>query len=130
MFDDIVILYEDSLNAEAWEKFISSLKEREWENRDRKTRTRTSRNRNQNLTSGFQKSLRLQSPPLERRRTLLSGRYRWVALMGAIVVVLGAITLAIWRIYLKPDPGDVASIEKMAFPLPDNPLSPCFRLLI
>jgi len=38
------------------------------------------------------------------------------------VVVLGVITLAIWKTYyLKPDPGDVASIEKMAFPLPDEP---------
>jgi hypothetical protein len=26
--DDIVIIYEDSLNADAWEKFISSLKEK------------------------------------------------------------------------------------------------------
>ena len=41
--------------------------------------------------------------------------------MAAIVVVLGAITLAIWKTYLKPDSGDVASIEKMAFPLPDVP---------
>ncbi len=44
-----------------------------------------------------------------------------MALMAAIVVVLGAIALAIWKTYLKPDPGDVASIEKMAFPLPDEP---------
>jgi TolB-like protein/Tfp pilus assembly protein PilF len=41
--------------------------------------------------------------------------------MAAIVVVLGTITLAIWKTYLKPDRGDVASIEKMAFPLPDKP---------
>ena len=41
--------------------------------------------------------------------------------MAAIVVVLGTITLAIWEAYLKPNPGDVASIEKMAFPLPDKP---------
>jgi len=38
-----------------------------------------------------------------------------VALLIAIVVVLGAITLAIWKAYLKPASGDVASVEKMAF---------------
>ena len=27
--DDVAVLYEDSLNAEAWEKFISSLKGKE-----------------------------------------------------------------------------------------------------
>jgi len=29
--DDVAIIYEDSLDAEAWEKFISSLKENEAE---------------------------------------------------------------------------------------------------
>ena len=55
----------------------------------------------------------------------MPGRYRWVALMAAIVAVLGAITLAIWKAYLKPVPPvpkiEVASKEKMAFPLPDVP---------
>jgi adenylate cyclase len=41
--------------------------------------------------------------------------------MAAIVVVFGTITLAIWKTYLKRDPGDVASKDKMAFPLPDKP---------
>jgi len=41
--------------------------------------------------------------------------------MAAIVIVLGTITLAIWKTYFRPDPGDVASVEKMAFLLPDEP---------
>ena len=41
--------------------------------------------------------------------------------MAAIVVVLGTITLALWEAYLRPASSDVASIEKMAFPLPDKP---------
>ncbi len=44
-----------------------------------------------------------------------------MSLMTAIVVVLGMITLAIWKAYLTPDPGAIASIEKMAFTLPDEP---------
>ncbi len=46
-----------------------------------------------------------------------------MALTAVIVVVLGAITLAIWKTYSRPDPGDVASVEKMALPLPDEPSS-------
>ena len=102
--NDIVIIYEDSLNAEAWEKFISSLKEKKAEPDKR-----------------VSEEPEVAAPPLERRRTLLPSRYRWVALMAAIVVVLGTITLAIWKTYLKPHPDDVASTEKMAFPLPDVP---------
>jgi len=102
--NDIAIIYEDSLNGEAWEKFVSSLKEKKAE-----------------PDKAVSQEPEVAAPPLERRRTLLPSRYRWVALMAAIVVVLGAITLAIWKTYLRSDPGDVASIEKMAFPLPDVP---------
>jgi adenylate cyclase len=107
--NDIVIIYEDSLNAEAWKRFISSLKEKEGEEEKAEPDQRVS------------EEPEVAAPPLEKRRTLLAGRYRWVALMAAIVVVLGTITLAIWKTYLKPNPADVASIEKMAFPLPDKP---------
>ena len=48
-------------------------------------------------------------------------RYRWVPLIVAVIVVLGAITFTIWKSYLTPSPAKVASIEKMAFPLPDKP---------
>jgi len=102
--NDIAIIYEDSLNGEAWEKFILGLREKKAESDKR-----------------VSQEPEVATPPLERRRTLLPRRYRWVAVMAAIVVALGAITLAIWKTYLKPDPGDVASIEKMAFPLPDVP---------
>jgi adenylate cyclase len=102
--NDIVTIYEDFLNADAWEKFISSLKKKEGESDKR-----------------VLEKPEVAAPLLEIRRTLLPSRYRWVALMAVIVVVLGTITLAIWKTYLKPDASDVASIEKMALPLPNNP---------
>jgi TolB-like protein/Tfp pilus assembly protein PilF len=102
--NDIVIIYEDSLDADAWERFISSLKEKKAE-----------------PDKAVSEEPEVAAPPFERKRTLLPGRYRWVVLVAVIVVVLGMITLAIWKTYLKPDPGNVASIEKMAFPLPDKP---------
>ena len=86
--DDVEIIYEDCLNGDAWERFISE-SQREGEEEE------------QNLTNLFQKSLRLQLLRWKRRRTLLRGRYRWVALTAAIVVVLGTITLAIWRSLFK-----------------------------
>ena len=107
--DDVAILYEDLFNAEAWEKFISSLKGKEWKREKAEPDQPVS------------EEPEVSAPPVERKRALLSGRYRWVALVGAIVVVLGAITFAIWKTHPKPNPNDVASIEKMAFPLPDVP---------
>jgi TolB-like protein len=107
--NDIVIIYEDSLNADAWEKFISSLKEKEAEKQEAQPDKRVS------------EKPEVPPPPLERRRISLPGGYRWVALIAAVVIVLGAITLAIIKAYLKPHPDDVASTGKMAFPLPDVP---------
>ena len=102
--DDVVIVYEDSLNADAWERFISSLREKEAE-----------------PDKHVSEESEVAAPPLERRGTSLASKYRRVTLIAAIVVILGAITIAIWKTYLKPDPGDVASKGKMAFPLPDMP---------
>jgi adenylate cyclase len=107
--DDVQIIYEDSLNAEAWERFILSLKEKKWEKQEAEP------------DKSVSEEPEVPAPPLGKRRTLLPGQYRWVALVAAIMVVLGAITLTIWRTFSRPDPADVASIEKMAFPLPDKP---------
>jgi adenylate cyclase len=42
-----------------------------------------------------------------------------IGLLVAVIVVVAA--LAVWRLYLRPPPREVASKEKMAFPLPDVP---------
>ena len=99
---NVVIVYGDSSNGEAWKKFTTSLKKTEPDKH------------------GLGEP-EVAVPPLETKRKLVAGRYRWAALLTVIVVVLGAITFAIWKTYLKPASGDVASIERMAFPLPDKP---------
>ena len=43
------------------------------------------------------------------------------ALALAVVLIMIVAALAIWRFYLRPPPVEVASKEKMAFPLPDKP---------
>jgi TolB-like protein len=120
--DDVVIVYEDLLEGEAWERFISSLKGKEWEKQEAES---DSASVTKSLVAGSDRSLpeapEVMAPPMEERKTFLPGRYRWVALAVAIVVVLGTVTLTIWRIYSRPNPADVASVKKMAFPLPDKP---------
>ena len=48
-----------------------------------------------------------------------------MALSLGVVLIVVAASIAVWRLYLRPTPlpGEVASKEKMAFPLPDKPFS-------
>jgi adenylate cyclase len=45
---------------------------------------------------------------------------RWAAVGALAVLVIGAGALAIWNFYFRP-PFEPASLERMAFPLPDKP---------
>jgi adenylate cyclase len=45
---------------------------------------------------------------------------RWAAVGALVVLIIGAGALAIWNFYLRPA-YQPASVEKMAFPLPDKP---------
>jgi TolB-like protein len=105
--DGIVIIYEDSLNGDAWERFIMDLKGRGEER-------------------PILEDTRLQEPEalkpqVEKWKIALFGRYRWVALVAISLMVLGAVILAVRKTYFKPLPFKVASMERMAFPLPDKP---------
>ena len=102
--NDILIVYDDCVNGEAWEKFTSNLKETKAE-----------------PYLSVSEEVKVAPVLPEKRKILLPGRYRWVALMAGILVVLGAIPLAIWITHARLDRGAVASREKMAFPLPDKP---------
>jgi len=46
-------------------------------------------------------------------------QWRWAAVAIGFIIVVGA--LAIWNFYFRPPPIEPASIERMAFPLPDKP---------
>jgi adenylate cyclase len=110
--DDIVIIYGDSLNGDAWERFVSNLKKRG--------------GKNENLPE----EEAVQSPPevpesrispTEKPKTTWQGRRRWAVLVGLIVVFAAVAALTVWKVYLEPAPIKKASLEKMAFPLPDKP---------
>jgi adenylate cyclase len=48
-------------------------------------------------------------------------RYRRVGLAIAVVLLIGLGSILTWHFFLHPPPVEVASKEKMAFPLPDKP---------
>jgi adenylate cyclase len=108
--DDIVIVYGDSLNGDAWERFLSNLKEKEGKNLPE--------------TEAIQSPLEVPESrisPIEKQKIIWQGRRRWAVLVALIVVIAAAATLATWKLYLKPTPGKRASVEKMAFPIPGKP---------
>jgi adenylate cyclase len=109
---DVVIIYENALNGDAWENFISSLKGKVENAPEIETKT----------TEVLSEVPEAPSVSLQRERgTAWQIRYRWIALVAMIVVIAGAATLAVWKLYLKPAPIKRASLERTAFPLPDKP---------
>jgi TolB-like protein len=102
--DDVVISYGDLRDAEAWESFLSGLK-REGE-RPAVEPAPTVLDRNES-----------QPAP----RGLHSGFYRRAAWLALIPIVLGLIALASWKTFSKPESAPVASLKRMAYPLPDKP---------
>ncbi|MBS3919306.1 MAG: hypothetical protein KG012_10490 [Deltaproteobacteria bacterium] len=102
--DDIVIIYEGYQNAEAWEKFISSLGQKGEEK--------------PKPIEFFPKEPEIPIVPSREDKILsLKKRWQWVALTIVLIVV----ALAVWKGYFYFPPGRVASIQRMAFPLPDKP---------
>ena len=46
-------------------------------------------------------------------------QWRWTAVAIGLIIVVGALT--IWNFYFRPPPIEPASVEKMAYPLPEKP---------
>src|SRR4030042_2462166 len=106
--DDFVIIYEDSINADAWDRFLSNLKG------EVAKIPETEPIRPPSLIP------QAPTPQLGKKEIAWHLRNRWI-IIAAIVVVVIAATLTIWKISLKPSPIKRASMEKMVFPLPDKP---------
>jgi adenylate cyclase len=103
--DDIAITYGGLRNEEAWESFLAGLQRGE---------------EKPEVDMSALEEPGVQAPRAEESATPRPNRYRRVAL-AAVLLVLSGITWAAWKTYFKPAPLQVASIEKMAFPLPDVP---------
>jgi adenylate cyclase len=110
--DEVIIVYGEDpqlVDMDAWEGFIARLKEKlegksEPERADRVLKAP-------------------ESPLLQPRRWLeaLPSRWRWPALYAVIGLVVAAAAVAVWKYTFFAPPVEVASVEKMAFPLPDKP---------
>ena len=101
--DDVGITYEDCQNAEAWERFISNLRQKEAEKRE--------------PAHHVPKEPEIPLIPSKGPRVALRGRWYWAGLVAAVAIT----ALATWRVYFYSPPGRIASTERMAFPLPDKP---------
>jgi adenylate cyclase len=106
--DDVDIIYEDSLNGDAWERFLLSLK------------GRVEKVPEIEPTRPLSTTPEIDISHPEKKGIAWQLRHHWI-LVATIVVIVGAATLAIWKLYLKPSPVKRASMERMAFPLPDKP---------
>jgi TolB-like protein len=111
--DDVIIVYgespAESANEDAWEGFIAHLKENL---EDRPI---------PEDTHGELKEPEL--PLLRQRRWLKSvpGRRLWPVLFALIALVVGAAIFVVWKTNLFAPQVKVASVEKVAFPVPDEP---------
>jgi adenylate cyclase len=100
------IIFGDSLNGEAWDRFVASL-EKEEEKEESPPVEETA----------------VPEPPVvpfpasQKPRISWFSRYRWLLLAVGIAVAAGVI----WKIFLSPAPIEVASIERMKYPLPEGP---------
>ena len=117
--DDVEIVYEDSLNGEAWGRFISDLGE--------KLKVEPEK---EEIDEGHKQPVSPVFPP-RKWKEVWPIRYRWAILIITIAVIAGAAAVAIVGVDIRhmllreiasPPPAlEVASRDKMAFPLPDKP---------
>jgi len=102
---EISIIFGDSVNGDAWDQFISNLKKAEQEQSEPTDQTKVP------------KLPAVNFPSSHERKIAWLPRYRWILLIAAIGIVGGTI----WKIYLRPAPIEVASVDRMKYPLPDKP---------
>jgi adenylate cyclase len=105
--DETSIIFGDFRNGEAWDQFIANLRKEGEEKKE----------------SAPVEEIAIPEPlavpfsaPHKPKISWLS-RYRWVMLAVVVVIVAGTI----WKIYLSPGPIPIASLDRMKYPLPDNP---------
>jgi adenylate cyclase len=105
--NDVVITFNEFRNEEAWGRFLAGLRGEEKPAADTAAPLPEE--------PKIQKTRPETSPPPR-----FKGAPRAVWAM-AVLVVLCSIALGIWKPWSKPAPTQVASVSRMAYPLPDKP---------
>jgi len=100
------IIFGDSLNGDAWDRFISSLKK----DGDGKPEPVQENEAPEPAPAPFS--------PAKKKKVAWLAQNRWIMLVAVVGILAGA--LAIWKAY--PSSGiKVASVNRMHYPLPDKP---------
>jgi adenylate cyclase len=108
--DDVVISYEDSLDVEAWDKFISSLRVKpdavpEKEDIDKV-------DKEPEIPVSLQIKEQIASP----------SRNRWGVLIVLIGLVVGAVVIAIWGLYVRSTPQPEVTLKEKSISIqPEKP---------
>ena len=107
--DDALILYEDARDQDAWERFMTSLRQKADE-----------RSQPNPAVTIPQESPAVM-PTVVKEDVVQSRRYLNVVLIASLAVVLGIAAFGLWHAFAPTRTGNLASVEKKAFPLPDKP---------
>jgi adenylate cyclase len=107
--DETSITFRDSINGEAWDRFICSLK------RDEKEESKLEEDTVEETVVPEPPAVSMS--PLQERKISWLSRYLWIV----VAVVIGIVTVAAWKVYFTPTPIEVASVDRMKYSLPKNP---------
>ena len=110
--DDVITVFGECpelTNEDAWAGFIASRKE-ELEDKSKSERV-------------YREPKASETVPLQLRRWMsaMPSRWRWPVLFALFGLIAGAVAFGVWKYNLFAPQIEVASVEKMAFPLPDKP---------
>ena len=110
---DVVIVYGEDpelANADAWERFITDLREK-----------LKDKPKPESAFPVFTKEPETPVSQLGKWKIALPSRWKRPALAALVVLVVVAGVWALWSFYFRPPALEPASVEKMAYPLPDKP---------
>ncbi len=107
--EDAAIIFGDFRNGEAWDQFIASMKKEE--KKEKKEELAPV----EKTAVPEPPAVPFSAPKIQKISWL--SKYRRVFL----VVLISVVAVAIWEIYLRPARIEVASVERMKYPLPDQP---------
>jgi TolB-like protein len=117
--DETLIIFGDSVDGNAWEQFIFSLKKKEKEESvpvgEAAVPEPTLPESTVPEPPASEPPVITVSTPLKNKISWRSG-YRWVIL----VLVIGVVAGTIWKVYFSPASKEAASVDRMKYPLPDK----------
>jgi adenylate cyclase len=103
--EEISIIFGNYRDGEAWEAFIDGLKKGQPEKQDPEE---------ENVVAEEPAF----TPPVAERKPFRISGYRWAVLVLVIGIAAAGM---IWKFYLRPVPEPVAALNRMKYPLPDQP---------